>query len=308
MGWVKQANIFYPPNFKEWAGSHAQVPTVLLLEDRVRIFYADRTKQGKSFITYFDLNRGDLSEIIYFHKRPVMQYGNPGAFDDEGMMPSCLVEHDGRLLLYYTGWNQGVTIAYRNSVGVACSEDNGNTFTRMFEGPIVDRSALEPYMAVTPFVMRDGEQLRMWYTSGTSWIDIDGKFEPVYVIKYATSQDAFNWIRPNLLCVKPNNDEEAFCRPSVLKLENEYRMWFCSRGSRDYRDGKNAYRIGFARSPDGLTWTRDDAFGGLNVSDEPWQSTMTCYPYGATFDGATHMFYNGNSFGQSGIGHAIWQE
>jgi hypothetical protein len=41
--------------------------------------------------------------------RPTLDIGRLGAFDDAGGMPSCLVEADGRLYLYYTGWTLGET-------------------------------------------------------------------------------------------------------------------------------------------------------------------------------------------------------
>jgi hypothetical protein len=84
-------------------------------------------------------------------------------------------------------------------------------------------------------------------------------------------------------------------------------MWFCSRDSNDFRDGGGAYRIGYARSPDGVTWERDDAFGGLDVAPEGWDATMTAYPYVVRHADRLLMFYNGNGFGRSGIGYAEWE-
>ena len=42
MGWMRKGRIFDPAEYGDWAGSHAQVPTALLCEDRVRVYYADR--------------------------------------------------------------------------------------------------------------------------------------------------------------------------------------------------------------------------------------------------------------------------
>jgi hypothetical protein len=84
-------------------------------------------------------------------------------------------------------------------------------------------------------------------------------------------------------------------------------MWFCSRDSHDYRDGAGAYRIGYARSNDGLLWERDDSYGGLDVAPQGWDATMTAYPYVMRCDERLLMFYNGNGFGRSGIGYAEWE-
>jgi hypothetical protein len=308
MRWVKKGNIFDPRDHRDWAGTHAQVPTVMVMPDRIRVYYADRNARGQSFPTYLDVDRADPTRVIYVHKKPVMSFGKPGTFDDEGVMPAHAVPHDGRILLYYTGWNRRVTVPYHNATGVAVSEDGGVTFRRIFDGPILDRAPLEPYLAVTPWVLEDGGRWQMWYVSGTDWIDVAGKMEPVYVIKYARSTDGLHWERPNLLSVRPHHDREAFSHPCVVKDRGVYRMWYCFRGSEDYRDGAGSYRMGYAESRDGVSFDRRDEEVGITVSQSGWDSTMVCYPTVVSFDGRTYMFFNGNSFGQTGMGLAVLEE
>jgi hypothetical protein len=148
----------------------------------------------------------------------------------------------------------------------------------------------------------------MWYISGVRWVDIEGRYEPVYVIKYATSHDGIAWHRPNHQCIVQSHELEAFSHPSVIKKGDRYLMWYCFRHSRDYRDGAGSYRIGHAESYDGLEWKRMDKIDGLDVSPNGWDSTMTCYPFVVTIDGQIVMFYNGNGFGQTGFGYAILEE
>jgi hypothetical protein len=305
MPWIRKGQIFDPREHKGWAGTHAQVPTALLYRDRVRIFYADRDNTGKSFITYLDVDRQNLANILYFHKVPILPLGARGTFDDDGMMPGCAVRHDRYVYLYYNGWNRGVTVPYRNSVGIAVSEDDGATFHRLYEGPVLDRTAQEPHMAVTPAVLKEGSLWRMWYISGLRWVDIEGRYEPVYVIKYATSDDGIAWSRLNHLSIRQSYDLEAFSHPTVIKCGGRYLMWYCFRHSRDYRDGAGSYRIGYAESADGIEWERMDDVNGLAVSSSGWDSTMTCYPFVLAIDGHIVMIYNGNSFSQTGFGYAV---
>jgi hypothetical protein len=305
MPWIRKGQIFDPREHKSWAGSHAQVPTALLYADRVRIFYADRNDAGKSFITYLDVDRQNLANVLYFHKVSILPFGTLGTFDDDGMMPGCALRHGRYVYLYYNGWNRGVTVPYRNSVGIAISEDDGASFHRLYEGPVLDRTAQEPYMAVTPAILKEEALWRMWYISGVRWVDIEGRYEPVYVIKYATSQDGVAWHRPNHQCIKQSHELEAFSHPSVIKQGDRYLMWYCFRHSRDYRDGTGSYRIGYAESADGLKWQRMDNVNGLDVSSAGWDSTMTCYPFVLAIDGKLVMIYNGNAFSQTGFGYAI---
>ena len=308
MAWIRKGRIFDPAAHKPWARSHAQVPTPLLYSDRVRIFYADRDDSGKSFTTYLDLDRKDPGRVLYFHREPILPLGAPGTFDDDGLMPSFALRSEGRVYLYYSGWNRGLTVPYRNSVGIAVSDDDGTTFRRLYEGPVLDRTAQEPYIAVTPTIIREGPLWRMWYISGVRWAAIEGRYEPVYVIKYASSQDGVAWSRPNHQCIMQSHEYEAFSHPSVIKDGDRYRMWYCFRHSRDYRDGAGSYRIGYAELADGLEWLRMDRAHGLDVDPDGWDSTMTCYPFVLPIDGRIVMFYNGNGFGRTGFGYAILED
>jgi len=84
-------------------------------------------------------------------------------------------------------------------------------------------------------------------------------------------------------------------------------MWFCYRDTIDFRDGRGSYRIGYASSADGTFWDRHDEIAGIEASPTGWDSTMLCYPSVIEWNGTLLMFYNGNGFGQSDIGAAIWE-
>ncbi len=57
-------------------------------------------------------------------------------------------------------------------------------------------------------------------------------------------------------------------------------MWYSYRGGVDYRTSlKTSYRIGYAQSEDGISWTRMDECAGIDVSAEGWDSEMIEYPH-----------------------------
>lgn len=308
MSWQRRGRVFLSKAKNGVGGSHAQVPTTLVYDAHIRVFYADRNETGKSYTTYVDLDRSNLTTVLYEHNKPILPFGEAGTFDDDGVMPSFALRRDGVVWLYYSGWNRGVTVPYRNSVGIAVSYDDGAIFERLFEGPVLERTPYEPYIAVTPTIVRVDDVWRMWYISGLRWTLVDGRLEPVYVIKNAHSKDGINWTRPNKICIPQSFEDEAFSHPSVIKDGDLYRMWFCARGSIDYRGGAGGYRIGYAESEDGDNWTRMDNKHGLPVSDDPWETTMTCYPFVQKIDGKIVMYYNGNNFGATGFGCAILSE
>lgn len=304
--WKKQSRIFHldeSPN----RSTHTQVPTVWVTDNVVRLYYACRNN-GKSFIAFIDLDRKDLTKVVRVNDKPVMDLGKPGMFDAHGTMPSCVIEKDGELWLYYIGWNEIAEGArYQNEIGLAVSKDGGETFERKFQGPIMGRSPIEPGLAVMPFVMYEN-WYRMWYQSLTSWELIDDVYEPVYVIKYAESLDGVEWKRYPEQCVPSNYPLEAFSRPAVYKKDGIYHMYYCIRRSDDYREGSGSYRIGYSYSTDGINFTRADDCAGIDIGNVgEFDSRMQCYPAISEIDGSLYIFYNGNGFGQTGIGLAAYE-
>ncbi|MHB8414462.1 MAG: glycoside hydrolase family protein [Acidiferrobacteraceae bacterium] len=283
-----------------------QVPTPLVMPSVIRIYFAARGMDGRSFPAFVDVSRSNPLQVLAVHDAPILTYGPPGTFDDDGIMPACAILVGSDVWLYYSGWNRRRNIPYHNTTGIAIARD-GLVFSRMFNGPILERTHLEPYMAVTPWVIRDADRWRMWYVSGTKWKLVDQKYEPVYAIKYAESEDGIVWHRNNILAIPQEHDDEACAHPTVVLRDNRYHMWFCYRDSHDFRDGQGSYRIGYAQSHDALTWHRLDSLSGIAPSSTGWDSTMLCYPSVVELGDNLLMFYNGNGFGSSGIGCALWE-
>ncbi len=306
MGWQKLGHIFDPRDH-EWIVSHAQVPTALEFDDYLRIYFSPRNTNGKAYIAYIDVDKQDPTKILNENRGCVLGMGNPGSFDEDGVMPGFALRDGDDILMYYSGWNQKVSTPYHNATGLAISKDGGDTFTRVYEGPIMDRTPLEPYVAVTPTILRDKNHWRMWYISGLGWEKIGDQFEPVYVIKHAESTDGISWQRDVEICVPQSSPLEAFSHPTVIQEEGLFRMWYCYRDSVNYRDGQGSYRIGYAESKDGYDWQRLDHKSGIEPSPEGWDSTMICYPFVVDTEEHKLLFYNGNGFGRTGIGVAKWQ-
>ncbi len=306
MRWRKGGLAFAPSGEFGWMNSHAQVPTVLVLADRLRVFFATRPRPGLTLPAFVDLDRADPQRVIAVHPEPLFATGKPGTFDADGVMPSCVVRDGNALYMYYSGWSRlGGEAPYNNGTGLAVSHDDGVTFSRVFEGPILDRAPEEPWSATSPAVIRTADDWRMWYSSGTGWIPIDGKLEHTYVLKSARSKDGAHWERDHRAIFPTLADDEAQTRPTVLPLDGRWHMWFSFRGSAGFRATGQTYRIGYAGSNDLAAWERDDTQAGITVSDDGWDAQMVCYPDVVSFDGRVLMFYNGNGFGESGFGFAV---
>lgn len=303
--WHKKGLVFSPARGGGWMKSHAQVPTPLLCADRIRVYFSSRPEPTVSLTSFVDLDKSDPAKILRVHEDSILPLGKPGTFDEHGIMPSCAVRNGDAVFLYYSGWSRGASVPYTNSTGLAVSVDDGESFTKISEGPIVAKSACDPYSATSPCVLKEGNTWHMWYCSGTGWVKVDGKYEHTYDIKYARSDDGIAWRCEGHVCLGQRDDYEALTRPFVDRHEGQYRMWFCYRGSHDFRKGDQAYRIGFAHSEDALHWERDDQASALPPSETGWDSKMIAYPAIVRSNGQTWMLYNGNDFGADGFGLAV---
>jgi len=225
------------------------------------------------------------------------------------MMPSSIITVGDRKYLYYVGWTTRQTVPYQNAIGLAVSDDGGITFSRHSEGPVITVNHKEPYFSGTSFVIRESSLFRMWYLSCVGWELFDEKYEPLYNIKYAESPDGINWQQNAYVAIGLEGDEGGLVSASVVKRKGIYCMWYGKRKKSDYRNNlSNTYRIGYAESPDGRNWTRRDDLAGIDVSPSGWDSEMISYPYIVELSGKLMMFYNGNGFGRSGFGYAIWKD
>ena len=305
LNWAKKGVIFNTDGQRYWMQSHACTPTAFKLDDEVvRILFSPRNAEGQSQLAYIDVDREDPKRIITLSRKPLMELGELGTFDDGGIMPCSVVRYDQRIYLYYVGWNPSGSVPYRNAIGLAISEDDGETFYRPFPGAVVDRNRHEPFFTASPYVMKEDGTWHMWYASGNGFVTIDGRVEPTYIIKYASSHNGIDWQRDNHTCIHPKNKFEANARATVINQNDIYKMWYCYRGSHDFRDGPDAYRIGYAESQNAVDWQRKDDQAGISYSASGWDSTMQTYPNVLELEDRYLLFYNGNGFGRTGLGYA----
>ncbi len=299
MKWKKLGLIFCPNGELWWIRTHASLPTpVKIGGDVYRVYFASRDDDNRSRIGYIDINIKKPNKIINISKEPVLDIGKLGDFDHYGVYPSCIVKYNKNLYLYYIGWDRGYEV-WRAFIGLAISNE-GKTFKKVSNVPIIDRSPVDPYLCTSPYVMLDGNIWKMWYTSGVKWERINGEPRPKYLIKYVESKDGVNWIRKGTVCIKfEYKDEWAIARPCVIKEDDMYKMWY------SYARGDRGYRIGYAESKDGINWIRKDEEVGIDVSEDGWDSEMICYPHVIVHEGKKYMFYNGNRFGKTGFGLAV---
>jgi hypothetical protein len=297
MKWKKLGQVINPEEFPE-LGHYAANPFALHYQNDVfKVFFNYRDNENRSYITFFYLDLANPSAKKEIFGKPVLSPGKDGLFDDNGVSLSCIIPKDDKLYLYYLGWNLCKRVPWRNSIGLAISEDQGDTFQKYSLVPIVDRSEIDPFSISYPFVLREGPLWRMWYGTNRNWGAQQEAMD--HVIKYAESNDGIHWDRKNIVAIDhKDKDEYALSKPSILKNENIYRMWYSYRGDK--------YKIGFATSGDGIRWERKDNEVGIDTSPESsWDNKSICYPHVFNHKDNSYILYVGNDYGRGGLGLAV---
>lgn len=287
--WISPDEIFQSGEYQYMAVPFAEV----IKEDTVRIYFTPRDRANRSHIFYLetDINRRTVGRIV----GPIIEPGARGCFDDSGVMMSWITQNEKEKYLYYIGWNLGKTVPFRNSIGLAVSND-GDHFNKLFDGPIMDRSMNEPQFCASSCVLKE-DIWKMWYLSCVKWEKCNDEIRHYYHIKYAESNDGINWKREGVVCIDfKDKDEYAISRPCVIKEREIYKMWYSYRGK--------AYRIGYAESDDGVSWIRKDEEAGIDITCNGPDSDMICYPFVFDYHNERYMLYNGNEYGKTGMGLA----
>lgn len=304
MKWEKKGKLCDNATWNiEWYKMNVMCPVpVLLNESLLRIYVAMCDSQNRGRVGYIDVDPENPSKILNHSEVPVLDIGNPGRFDENGVLPTAVFRDKGRMWMYYCGYQKHVNIPYTSLLGLAYSDDNGETFQRAHEIPILDRRDGELFIRTGAEVIRTQNGYKMWYASGNEWLKLEGKLVPRYDIKYLESSQIDAWIGKPVLAIPLEDDEYGMAIPQVIEINNGYAMFF------SVRSVSKGYRMAYAESSDGISWTRKDEKIGIDVSKGQFDSEMICFGKCFKYNENTYMFYCGNHYGIGGLGWAQLKE
>ena len=307
--WEKKGLLFDPKMHDTpfWMDEFAQGPHVLKFDDFIRVYFscrpkADENGQYVSYSAFADFNFN--FELIKISEQPILKLGKLGTFDEFGTYPVSVIKNNDEFYAYYAGWTRCESVPFNTAIGFAKSK-TPDSFEKIGDGPLITYSKEEPFVISGSKIRKFNDKFYLFYIAGTQWILDNGKPEPIYKIRLATSVDGINFEKHNQYLIEDKiNEFEAQASPDVFYHNDKYHMFFCYRGGKDFRSKQHGYRIGYASSIDLLNWDRNDDYAGITVSDEGWDSEMISYPHVFELNGKIHMFYLGNSVGKQGFGWA----
>jgi hypothetical protein len=300
--WVKKGRLFNPCG-EYTHGSHPCA--IHVAGDNYIVAFTRRDAQQKShiFLSRTTVSAGHI--VLKGEPRHALSPGEPCRFDCDGAISVCLVKCSDNYYLYYVGWQNLPEGLWICDTGRARLDPDALTLTREFPGPVLGRDKTNPlFAAATAFHVEEGNW-QTWYNSGIRWEKTASGWKHYYGIHYAHSANGIDWTcEPGMCLPFADEYEYAFGRPSVIRRDGGYYMWYAHRATRTI----DTYRIGFASSRDGRTWNRQDALSGIDVSPSGWDSEMICYPSVFEHRGVFYMLYNGNDYGKTGFGYAVMED
>jgi len=286
-----------------WARSHAMLPTPLLLPDgRLRLYVASCDENTVSRIGWVDLDAADPMRVLGWARTPILDIGEDGCFDDNGVNPASILHlPDGRIRLYYVGYQRPGKVPYALFTGVAEAEGPDGPFRRVQEVPVLGRGPGECLFRTAPFVHPSADSWDALYVGGGEFQVAAGRLQPRYGILHATSADGLNWPARGTPVLMPQPGEIGFGRPWIMRSPGAADvLWYSVRDP-------HGYRIGHARRQDDA-WIRQDDAQGLEGAAGEWDSGMQCYGVTQEINGKMFMFYNGEGYGRTGVGVAQLQQ
>jgi len=306
MKWEK-LGLICKPNGRWWSKTHCYTPTPYFLHDRIRVYYSSWDEGGRGRIGYADFSADDPTILKYQTREPVLDIGEPGTFDCDGVCPEQILYKDNKEYLYYIGFQR---TAHKKIDFIFCGVaiGDGYEFKKHGRVPLLDRTEEETFIRSSVSVVPVHKWYYMWYTaSRTGWLKYKGarKYHswtsyPTYDISLMVTDDPLRSSNSIFRCIGlREGDEIAVGRPWVIHEDDKFKMWY------SVKSLTIPYKIAYAESRDGICWDRmPDEEVGLYVSEDDWDSEMVCFPAIVDINGERYAFYNGNEHGKDGFGLA----
>ncbi|GLS32778.1 hypothetical protein SAMN04488498_12017 [Mesorhizobium albiziae] len=296
---VRLGHVFSAEQGPSWMRSHATYAAPVSLDkSRARVFIVTRDDENRGLVGWVDVALDDPRRILAVSDRPCLMPGALGAFDDRGISIGSANRIGSELWLYYMGWNTAVDVPFRNAIGLAISKDGrGESFERIFQGPLLDRSRFDPFTISYPFVIPGAGRKNwiMYYGSSRSGSNRGETMD--HVITSATSVDGIDWRPTGLEEIGLEEGEYGLSRPWVFCISGRTFMLYSIRCEN--------YTIGLAEQREsGRRWLRLSS-NLLTGSAEAWESEATCYPAVLAWGDRLYLFYSGNGYGRTGFGVAV---
>ena len=245
--WTKYSgNPILTPTLGSWDAGSVSIPRVLYDGRVFRMWY----EGGNATTTGIGYANSTDGIIWRKYPAPILLPGAVGAWDSSAVALGSVIWNGTLFLMWYSG-SSPVTFP-NGAFGLATSPD-GITWNKYDGNPVLRPSAIDQKYMTDPYVISLNLTYNMWYVGRSA---SDPASSEITRIIYATSFNGITWNKwPSSVLaptINPNSwDSASVYSPSVVFDGSVFGMWYSA-----LSQSVAGPRIGFAKSPDGATWTR----------------------------------------------------
>ena len=285
--WVRDSsNPVLSPNVTGWDSSEVLIPRVYYDGSKYQMWYSGDNgtiEAGGGSIGYATSSDG----VMWIKSSgPVLTRGMAGSWDSLLVYAGFVLKNSSSYLMWYEGAQlkpDGYCCNF--GIGLATSPD-GLSWTKYGGNPILtSESSSRPYVSY-PWVLRVGGQFKMWYACGL--------YTPSYLsaICLANSSDGIRWSQNPTPVFRGTGtttdwDGGTIYSTNIVYDGKKYGMWYSGCSS-----AATKCQIGYATSPDGITWTRASGNPILGPSSSGgWDSYDSVDNQGILQIGGSFMLY-----------------
>lgn len=230
------------------------------------------------------------ANFLKYSSNPILQIGNLGSWDSLQLYGPAIIENNG-LKMWFSG-SDGA----KRQIGQATFSTSTN-WQKNNNNPIIDWGFVDsndvgvehPFLLYAPNL--SAFKYKMWFNN------VNQSFH--FKLKYSTSENGLIWNTPEDLIFDTTSewDSEERTAPTIFQdTLSKYHMWFTAKGQ---YNSKTTWRIGYATSGDGITWTKHPE--PVLEPDQVWEGNGGIGNPSVLYeDGIYHMWYHGDR----DIGHA----
>ncbi len=287
------------PFRRKWWNSHIMSPVAIEIKSIIRIYFGALDRKGISRITFLDINKKNY-KVISVSKKIIIDLGKKNKFDSNGLFPASVTRINNKIYLFYTGFSKNKENEIISQGGLAVSSDgekfikkNKNILKNNNEGKIV-RAGIS--------LLKFRKRFFHFYSAGSEWKLVGGKFRPTYNIFYQSSKSVNILKEKGNLIIKYNKKKEhGLGRPQIIKYEDKFYLFYT------IRTLNMKYFLGCSSSKNLKIWKKESNMfknikhGKINTFD----SSMIYFPCPIIINKKIHIFYSANNFGKSGMGLLI---
>jgi len=222
---------------------------------------------------------------------PIISNQNLASWSINDYLNPHVIKEDNFYKIWFTGYKNS-----RWNIGFVKSTTGINNFIPE-TNPVLSASGDWEKDINFSFVIHENLKYKMWYNSGQiNWQSGPDRFR----LGYAISDDEIGWTKSILSFDKPNQNlwdiggiDRGF---SIIHYNNTYHLWYTGTDLTDLNYG-NFWRIGYATSPDGINWTRQNNGNPVIVPTKSWELKDVSYPHVLYENGVFKMWYGASNIG-----------